>query len=737
MAEQNGIYYDDANACVDRVIERVGKHITLGLPLGLGKPVRFVNALYQRAKDDPDIKLHIVTALSLLAPEGGSSLEKRFLGPFTRRLYGNIPELAYARDVNRNCLPANVSVSEFFFKAGSYLNNRSQQRNYVCTNYTHAVRDLMAQGVNVVGQLMSPGTQHGQPDHLSFSCNPDLSLDILPMLREREAAGTPVAMVAELNQNLPWFGHHAAVETSQFDLILSHPSSDYPLFSAPQMAVSPADHMIGFYASSLLKDGGTLQVGIGSLGAALVHNAIVRHKHNDAWKAIFEHLKVQEYFPVVAECGGTEPFRQGLYGCSEMMVDGFYYLLKEGILTREVYDHPGLQTLINRGDITVTPSLETLDVLHKAGLIDSPLRARDVKWLIRYGVLRNSVEFKGGRLRLSDDKSVEADLANVETREALSAMGLGDKLAGGIAMHGGFYVGPEKFYQALRELPDGQRDKICMTSVNFINHLYDHRFGDQKMKVAQRVHGRFINSAMMYTLNGAAVSDGLDDGRVVSGVGGQYNFVAMAHELPGARSILALRATRVSGGRPVSNIVFNYAHCTIPRHLRDIVITEYGIADLRGQSDEDVFLRLIRIADSRFQKDLLAQAKKAGKVAADFKLPAHWCQNTPDKVAQALKAGGEGDWFPAFPFGRDFTDEELTLGKALKGLKAATATPRGKLATLWQAMRANDETGRYDPLIDRMGLKKPSGLREKLDRKLVIHGLQQLETPKATGSKKR
>ena len=241
---------------------------------------------------------------------------------------------------------------------------------------------------------------------------------------------------------------------------------------------------------------------------------------------------------------------------------------------------------------------------------------------------------------------------------------------------------------------------------------------------------------MMYTLNGAAVSDGLDDGRVVSGVGGQYNFVAMAHELPGARSILALRATRVSGGKAVSNIVFNYAHCTIPRHLRDIVITEYGIADLRGQSDEEVFLRLIRIADSRFQDELLAQAKKAGKVSSDFKPPADWRQNTPANVSKALKAGGEGDWFPAFPFGRDFTDEELTLGKALKGLKAATATPRGKLATLWQAVRAEDEAGHYDTLIDRMGLKKPSGLREKLDRKLVIHGLQQLETPKETGTKK-
>ena len=32
---------------------------------------------------------------------------------------------------------------------------------------------------------------------------------------------------------------------------------------------------------------------------------------------------------------------------------------------------------------------------------------------------------------------------------------------------------------------------------------------------------------------------------------------------------------------------------TIPRHLRDIVITEYGVADLRGQSDAEVVKRLL------------------------------------------------------------------------------------------------------------------------------------------------
>ena len=735
MTGQNTVYLRDAEACVDQVIARVGKDITLGLPLGLGKPIRFANALYERAKQDPEIRLHIVTALSLLAPKGSSSLERRFLEPFTKRLYGSVPELVYARDVLNNQLPDNVKVSEFFFKAGSYLKNSSQQRNYICTNYTHAVRDLMAQGVNVVGQLMAPGEPHGQPGKMSFSCNPDLSLDILPLLRQREAEGVPVAMVAEQNPQLPWFGRDSVVEDNQFDVVLSAAETDYPLFSAPQMAVSPADHMIGFYASCLLKDGGTLQVGIGSLGVALVHSAIARHKHNDVWKSVYRHARVAERFPVVREYGGTGPFEAGLYGCSEMMVDGFLYLLQEGILKREVFEHEGLQRLINEAKISETPTLEMLDVLRTEGLIDSPLRNRDLQWLSDHGIVKSSVELKGGRLRLANDTSVAADLDDPETRDRLQVMGLGEKLTGGVAMHGGFFVGPEKFYQELRNLPDEQREKICMTSVNFINHLYDHRYGDQKTKAAQRVHGRFINTTMMYTLNGAAVSDGLADGRVVSGVGGQYNFVAMAHDLPGARSIIALRASRVSGGEAVSNIVFNYPHCTIPRHLRDIVITEYGIADLRGKSDEDVFLSLIRIADSRFQESLLKQAKKAGKVPTAFKLPKEWAHNTPQQVRDTLAAAGEGDWFPAFPFGRDFTDEELALGKALKSLKASTATPRGKLSTLWQAMRVHDD-GRYHALLERMGLNQPAGFREKFDRKLVLHGLQQLEPATDTGSVK-
>ncbi|RBW50568.1 acetyl-CoA hydrolase/transferase C-terminal domain-containing protein [Marinobacter sp. F3R11] len=735
MATNRGQRFNEIEACVDEVIRRVGKTIRLGLPLGIGKPIRFVNALYQRAKNDPEIDLQIFTALSLLAPSGSSSLEKRFMGPFAERLYGDIPDLQYARDSSNNQLPPNVQVSEFFFKAGSALKNKPQQRHYISTNYTHAARDLMSQGINVIAQMVSPGEVHDAPGMVSLSCNPDLTLDLLLMLRESEAAGSPVAVVGEINRQLPWFGRDAAIAEDQFDMMFEDESSEYPLFSAPQMAISPADHLIGFYASTLLKDGGTLQLGIGSLGAALVHSALLRHKNNHAWKAVFDYLKVAEHFPLVEKEGGTGPFEKGLYGCSEMMVDGFLYLMQEGILRREVYDHAGLQTLLNNGDIDDRVSLDTLDVLRREGLIGSPMGARDVSWLTRYGILRSEVEFRDGRLYVGE-QVLDADLDNAEARGAIAAQALGERLSGGVAMHGGFYLGPQKFYQSLRELTDADRDRICMTSVNYINHLYDHRFGNQHLKAAQRIHSRFINTAMMYTLSGAAVSDGLEDGRVISGVGGQYNFVSMAHELPGARSIIALRSTRKTQGTRVSNIVFNYGHCTIPRHLRDIVVTEYGIADLRGQPDEQVYLRLIRIADSRFQQELLSRAQKAGKVDAAFRLPAAWKNNTPEAIAKLFSDTGGDEWFPAFPFGRDFTDQELVLGKALRKLKSETATGRGKLSTLLQAFRARDEQGCYTEFLQRMGLHQPSGLREKLDQRLVIHGLKLTENPPDTGNSK-
>ena len=137
-------------------------------------------------------------------------------------------------------------------------------------------------------------------------------------------------------------------------------------------------------------------------------------------------------------------------------------------------------------------------------------------------------------------------------------------------------------------------------------------------KRAARVKARFVNNTMIATLLGAAVSDGLEDGRVVSGVGGQYDFVAQAFALGDARSILCLKSTRDRRGKLSSNIRFNYGTETIPRHLRDVFVTEYGIADLRDKADADVIATMLTVADSRFQPELLRAAKEAGKIAKSY-----------------------------------------------------------------------------------------------------------------------
>src|SRR5262249_55513031 len=151
-----------------------------------------------------------------------------------------------------------------------------------------------------------------------------------------------------------------------------------------------------------------------------------------------------------------------------------------------------------------------------------------------------------------------------------------------------------------------------------------------------------------------------------------YNFVAQSFALEDARSIILLRATRTAKRRTTSNILWNYGHTTIPRHLRDIVVTEYGVADLRGKSDRDVIAAMLAVAGSRFQDELLRRAQDAGKIERGFELPAACRDNTPERIARALAGARDEGLLPPFPFGSDFTATEQQLMPALKLLRAAS-----------------------------------------------------------------
>ncbi|QJI31747.1 acetyl-CoA hydrolase/transferase family protein [Pseudomonas sp. ADAK18] len=626
---------------VDDVLARLPAHIHMGMPLGLGKPNLFANALYRRIAKLPDRALTIYTALSLGRPTMGDGLQKRFLGPFIERVFGDYPELDFLADLHKDSLPANIHVEQFFMQPGSLLNSAPAQQDYVSSNYSHAARDINAAGLNLVAQLVASSSEH--PDRLSLSCNPDITLDLLPMIAKRRETGETILVVGQVHGDLPYMPGDAELGMDEFDFLIDEKDST-TLFSTPNMPVGCQDHFIGLHASTLVRDGGTLQIGIGSMGDALTAALLARQADNEAYRQLLSDLDVYQWAPLISREGGVEPFARGLYGCSEMFVNGLLVLADAGIVRRKVYPDVATQERANAGTL---------------------------------------------------DEAAQPD---------------------GISVHGGFFLGPRSFYDRLRDLPQSKRLEFNMTRISYINELY----GQEELKRLQRLDARFINSAFTVTLLGAGVADQLEDGRVLSGVGGQYNFVAQGHALEGARSILILRSWRESAGEVSSNIVWEYGHCTIPRHLRDIVITEYGIADLRGQTDAKVIEALLNITDSRFQEALIEQAQKAGKLPKNFQLNPRFADNTPERL-QAIQAR-HPRLFPEYPLGCDFTDEERDLLRALNWLKS-----KFKLTEIFELGKAAldaPEPEAFPEHLQRMGLAKPDGLKEDLYQRLLLAGLQ-------------
>ncbi|PIP96312.1 MAG: acetyl-CoA hydrolase [Bdellovibrio sp. CG12_big_fil_rev_8_21_14_0_65_39_13] len=646
------------NSIIDDVLIKTERKVVLALPLALGKALHFANALYQRACEDQSIDLTIVSALTLSRPIGKSLIEKRFFDPFNERHFGNFPDPFYERDRLKGCLPNNIRVCEFYYPPGKYLGNEHAQRNYISSNYTHAARDIVDRGVNVIAQIIAPG-EGEQDGFMSLSCNSDLTLDVVKGARQK---GREIIVIGQVNRELPFMFGDARVKKDFFDYILDAPEYEHRLFAPPKLSISEQDYMIALYVSTLIKDGGELQIGIGSLGDAIVSILLTRHQNNADYLEILKDFQVfEKYRELISEWGDTAIFKEGLFGASEMMVDGFIQLIEAGIVKREVFDNPIFQKLLND---------------HKS--------------------------------QLSQDY-----LANHQSESGVTQ---------GALVHAAFFLGAHSFYQKLREMPEEQRKKIRMRSVLRVNEL----FGHEEIDRLHRQHGRFINTCMMTTLTGGSCSDILEDGQVISGVGGQYNFVAQAHALHDARSILMMRATGSHRGPDSSNILSDYGHITIPKHLRDIVVTEYGIANLRGKTDEEIVIELIQITDSRFQQELIDWAKKHQKLSKNFELDERYRHNTVANLKLKISKFKKLGLFQPFPLGCDFTPVELKIGKALKYIKRAKNHGAPILVLLLKAifLTSNKMRMTYRTELERMNFVRISSFEEWLMSRLLVQALE-------------
>ena len=426
--------FRDPVRAAEAIIDCVGRDIALAIPVGIGKPNALVNALYGLAAADRGLKLRIYTGLSLVRPHYKSDLERRFVAPLLERLFGTWPDLAYAEAMRQGRLPANIEVHEFFLQAGQWLSNAAMQQSYASLSYSHVAAHLMRSGVNVLAQLVAPQPD-GATSHISLSSNPDIALDLEGYVDARRKSGRPVAVAVELNANLPYMPGIAEVPRTDLDIVLDPAAPHFDLFAPPKEPVTLADYAMALHAATLVRDGGTLQIGIGSFADALTQALILRHTHNARFRELLARLGEPP-----ADGADLGPFEQGLYGSSEMLVDGFLALRRAGVLKRRV---------------------------------------------------------------------------EVDGQRAL--------------VHAGFFLGNRAFYDDLKAMPPADLREIVMTAISFTNTLG----GDRAAKIEQRRDARFINTALVVTLLGAASADQLEDGRVVSGIGGQGDFVNMRRVVNG------------------------------------------------------------------------------------------------------------------------------------------------------------------------------------------------------------
>ncbi|MEQ9562708.1 MAG: acetyl-CoA hydrolase/transferase C-terminal domain-containing protein, partial [Woeseiaceae bacterium] len=174
-----------------------------------------------------------------------------------------------------------------------------------------------------------------------------------------------------------------------------------------------------------------------------------------------------------------------------------------------------------------------------------------------------------------------------------------------------------------------------------------------------------------------------------------------------------------------SNLRWNYAHSTVPRHHRDIYVSEYGIAATRGLPDAQVIEAMLCIADSSFQAELATQAQKARKLPAGFRLPTDAAGNTPDALRAVFGRDELRQYFPDYPLGTDLTPVEQQLAVALEWLDENTKRPWPRLRTLAAAIAGSN---RHPSAIARMGLEDASGIGERILRRMLAHALTETQS---------
>jgi 4-hydroxybutyrate CoA-transferase len=159
--------------------------------------------------------------------------------------------------------------------------------------------------------------------------------------------------------------------------------------------------------------------------------------------------------------------------------------------------------------------------------------------------------------------------------------------------------------------PATSDDELALADGDARFHLYDFNFTDDVRLIAREDGLIAVNNALTVDFGGQAGSESIGP-HMHTGTGGQTAF-AIGAALAGGKSVIVLPSSSVVAGQRVSRIVAELAAGTVittPRSCVHFVVTEYGIADLRGKSLGQRARELIAIAHPDFRAELTAQARR-------------------------------------------------------------------------------------------------------------------------------
>lgn len=174
------------------------------------------------------------------------------------------------------------------------------------------------------------------------------------------------------------------------------------------------------------------------------------------------------------------------------------------------------------------------------------------------------------------------------------------------SIHRGKVVG-----SAITTMP---REELLMIHDNPVFELYDFGYTDDLRRLIQLDPFVAVNNALIVDLTGQVAAESFDH-RPFTGVGGQTVFMLAGAYSPNGKSVSVLPSSSLpsTGGPRVTRIVPALppgTPVTVPRTYVDFVVTEYGIAELRGKSVPQRVRALCEIAHPDFRDILRDEAQR-------------------------------------------------------------------------------------------------------------------------------